>query len=88
MDELPHLLLARVHDRIEQPGRALVDLARIAARTDPALQPLRTWARDRLAHDVDEPPPNRTCHVDLAAFDAMATLCGIPTAELVKRIKA
>lgn len=87
MDELPHLLLARIHDRIEQPGRVLVDLARVAASTDPALQPLRTWARDRLTHDVDASPPPQTCQVDLTAFDAMATLCGIPNPELIERIK-
>jgi hypothetical protein len=88
MGELPQDVLTRVHKRVtlQQPGRILVDLARVAASTHPDLQPLRNWAHDRLTHDAGESPPEQTIQVDAAALDAMATLCGIPAAELTEHV--
>jgi transcriptional regulator with XRE-family HTH domain len=87
MGERPHDLLARVHNRLEQPGKILLDLARVAASTHPDLQPLRNWARDRLTSQNPESPPERTIQVNLTAFDAMATLCGMTTAELTDHLQ-
>lgn len=89
MEVLPHDVLARVHDRVfsdERPGHIRVDLATVVGDTQPELLPLRRWAVDRL----HQTPPGRSAeiHLDLAALEQMAELCGLDTVELISRLRA
>lgn len=86
MGERPHDLLARVHNRLEQPGKILLDLARVTASTHPDLAPLRNWARDRLTNQPPDSTPEQTIQLDHAVCNAMATLCGMTTAELTNHL--
>jgi hypothetical protein len=88
LDERPQDLLARVHERMafDQPDRVQINLTKVSASTHPDLQPLRNWAHDRLMHESTESPSTQTIQVDLAAFDALATLCGVPSAELADHV--
>ena len=84
----PYELLERVHLKVfpDPPaGQIRLDLARVAQDPRPDLVPLRRWALDRLTtlprghtHDV---------LLDYAAVDSMAKLCGLSTAELVRRLR-
>lgn len=87
MDELPQDLLAKVHRRvfIDEPGRVRVDLRKVIADTQPELLPLRRWAEDRLNHGSGAAPAE--IQLDLAALERMAELCGIPTVDLVGRLR-
>jgi transcriptional regulator with XRE-family HTH domain len=89
LDVLPHDVLARVHDRVfsnERPGHIRVNLARVADDSQPELLPLRRWATDRL----QQAPVGQAAevHLDLAALEQMAELCGIDTVELIGRLRA
>jgi transcriptional regulator with XRE-family HTH domain len=86
MDELPQDLLARVHQRMfaDEPGRVRLDLATVVADERPELLPLRRWAEDRLRH----PGTPREVQLDHPAVERMAELCGIPTADLLSRLRA
>lgn len=89
MDVLPHDVLARVHDRIfsdERPGHLRVNLVKVVGDTQPELLPLRRWATDRL-HQTPAGQPTEI-HLDLAALEQMAELCGIDTVELISRLRA
>jgi transcriptional regulator with XRE-family HTH domain len=87
MDELPQDLLAKVHRRVfvDEPGRVRVDLTKVIADTQPELLPLRRWAEDRLIHSTGAVAPE--IQLDLAALERMAELCGIPTVDLVGRLR-
>ncbi|NRN66003.1 Anaerobic benzoate catabolism transcriptional regulator [Kibdelosporangium sp. 4NS15] len=87
LDELPHELIARVHERVftDSPrGRVRVDLRQVVRDDHPELLPLRRWARDRLGHH----PAGHTAsaaevHLDFTALERMAELCGMDTIDLI-----
>ncbi|HEU5471455.1 MAG TPA: helix-turn-helix transcriptional regulator [Actinophytocola sp.] len=90
LGELPHELLARVHERvfIEAPvGRVRVNLRKIARDDAPELHPLRRWALGRLA-EGSTPPGGGEIHLGIAALERMAELCSIETVELIARLRA
>jgi transcriptional regulator with XRE-family HTH domain len=99
MDVLPHDVLARVHDRVfkgDRPGQIRVDLGRIARDQQPELRPLQRWAQDRLtrAGTVPNgtaapaaPVEQHEVHLDLAALEQMAELCGMDTVDLIARLR-
>jgi transcriptional regulator with XRE-family HTH domain len=85
---LPHELLARVHERVftDTPvGRMRVDLRKVVHDRQPELLPFRRWASGRLA----EPGPHGSeVHLDIAALDHMAELCGMDTRDLIARLRS
>jgi transcriptional regulator with XRE-family HTH domain len=89
MDVLPHDVLARVHDRVfsdERPGHLRVNLVKVVSDSQPELLPLRRWAADRL-HQTPSGQPTEI-HLDLAALEQMAELCGIDTVELISMLRS
>ena len=88
LDELPHELIARVHERVftDLPdGRVRIDLRKVVRDRQPELLPLRRWATGRLAA---EPRPQATeVHLDLAALETMAELCRMETIDLITRLQ-
>jgi transcriptional regulator with XRE-family HTH domain len=88
LNELPHELLARVHERVftDAPvGRIRLDLRKVVRDRAPELLPLRRWATGRLA---EEPGPHGTeVHLDLSALERMAELCGMETLDLITRLQ-
>lgn len=88
LDILPQELLSRVHDRVfsgDRPGHIRIDLDKVVADTQPELLPLRRWANDRLAQAMDA--RSHEVHLDLAALEQMAELCGIPTVDLIAKLR-
>jgi hypothetical protein len=88
MDVLPQDLLARVHDRLfpgDRPGQIRVDLSRVARDQQPELRPLQRWARDRLSQA--EIGTNPEVHLDLAALEQMAELCGLQIVDLIGKLR-
>jgi hypothetical protein len=83
MDERPEDLLTRVQRRValDQTDRVRINLSKVAATTHPDLLPLLNSAQDRLMNETPGSPSTETIQVDLAALDALATLCGVPPAE-------
>jgi transcriptional regulator with XRE-family HTH domain len=89
LDVLPHDLLARVHERVfsgDRPGHIRVDLGMVVRDQQPELLPLRRWARDRLSQAPGGRPGE--VHLDLAALEQMAELCGIDTVDLIAKLRA
>jgi transcriptional regulator with XRE-family HTH domain len=86
MDELPQDLLAKVHRRVfvDEPGRVRVDLRKVIVDDQPELGSLRRWAAGRLHDNGDG---NHEVQLDLPALERMAELCGIPTADLIARLR-
>lgn len=84
MGEQPQDLLARVHRQVctDKPGRIRVNLVHVVADDQPDLLPLRRWAQGRLAGAA---PPE--VHLDVPALEQMAELCGIPTQDLITRLR-
>ncbi|HKN55114.1 MAG TPA: helix-turn-helix domain-containing protein [Amycolatopsis sp.] len=87
MDELPQNLIAKVHSRVfvDEPGRVRVDLRRITAEAPPELLPMRRWAEDRLRQAGTNGQPEVS--LDLPALERMAELCGMPTTDLISRLR-
>ncbi len=87
MDELPQDLIAKVHRRVfvDEPGRVRVDLRSVVSGAPPELLPLRRWAEDRLRR-LDEHGPAEIS-LDLPALERMAELCGLPTVDLIGRLR-
>lgn len=88
LDEVPHELLARVHQRMfsESPvGRIRIDLRKIVRDEQPALHPLRRWAKGRLAENNGHQPAEVS--LDIAALERMAELCRMETVELIARLR-
>jgi transcriptional regulator with XRE-family HTH domain len=88
LDELPHELLARVHERVfaDAPvGRIRIDLRKVVRDSQPELLPLRRWAAGRLAGDPSPHPVE--VHLDIAALERMAELCGLDTVDLIARLR-
>jgi transcriptional regulator with XRE-family HTH domain len=89
MDVLPHDVLAKVHDRVfsdERPGHIRVNLAKVVSDAQPELLPLRRWASDRLHQTAGSQSPE--VHLDLAALEQMAELCGMATVDLISMLRA
>ena len=88
LDEHPHELLARVHERVfaESPvGRIRLDLRKVVRDRAPELLPLRRWASGRLA---EEPGPHGAeVHLDISALERMAELCNLDTVDLIARLR-
>ncbi|SNR80359.1 Helix-turn-helix domain-containing protein [Haloechinothrix alba] len=87
MDELPHDLLARVHARLftSSPGQIDVDLAKVVRDSRAELLPLRRWARDRL--NRENGGRGTVVHLDPAAVERMAELCGLTTIQLLEHLR-
>lgn len=88
LNELPHELLARVHERVftEAPvGRIRLDLRKVVRDRQPELLPLRRWATGRLSEEHG--PHGLEVHLDIAALERMAELCNIETIELINRLR-
>lgn len=89
LDELPQELLSRVHERVfsETPtGRVRLDLVAIVGDQQPELQPLRRWAQDKLTQQTPI-HDNPEIHLDIAALEHMAQLCGLDTVDLIGRLR-
>ncbi|MGQ0837993.1 helix-turn-helix domain-containing protein [Actinokineospora sp.] len=89
LDELPHELIARVHDRVftDRPvGGVRVDLRSVARDRRPDMAPLRRWAAGRLAEHQGAGPAE--VRLDIAALERMAELCGLETVDLIGRLRA
>ena len=86
MDELPQDLLAKVHRRVfvDEPGRVRVDLRKVVADASADLLPLRRWAEDRLRQAGEH---GGEIALDLPALERMAELCGLPTVDLIARLR-
>jgi transcriptional regulator with XRE-family HTH domain len=88
LEELPHELLARVHERVFSDatlGRIRVDLRKVVHDRAPELLPLRRWAAGRLAAQTG--PQATEVRLDIAALEQMAELCGMETLELISRLR-
>ena len=88
LDERPHELLARVHERVftDAPvGRIRVDLRKVVRDRQPELLPLRRWATGRLAEESS--PHSTEVHLDISALEQMAELCGLSTVDLIARLR-
>lgn len=86
LGELPHDLLARVHERVfagEESGKLRIDLRAVVRDTQPELLPLRRWALGRL-NDQDS---STEVSFDIAALERMAELCGIELVDLITRLR-
>lgn len=87
LDEVPHELLGRVHQRVFSDGpvgRIRLDLRRIVRDGQPELGPLRRWAEGKLAESAGHPPD---VSLDIAALERMAELCGVETLDLIGRLR-
>jgi transcriptional regulator with XRE-family HTH domain len=88
LDEVPHELLARVHQRVfaDSPvGRIRIDLRKIVRDSQPELLPLRRWAKGKLAENNGSHSPE--VNLDISALERMAELCGLETVELISRLR-
>jgi transcriptional regulator with XRE-family HTH domain len=87
LDELPHDLIARVHERMftDTPGRIRIDLRRIVNDTQPELHPLRRWATDRMRRHNQ--PHTADVYLDHAALEQLAQLCGVSLNDLRARLR-
>lgn len=87
MGELPQDLLAKVHSRVfvDEPGRVRVDLRAVINDEQPELLPLRRWAEDRLKQSIESGPAE--VNLDFSALEQMGELCGIPTVDLIGRLR-
>jgi transcriptional regulator with XRE-family HTH domain len=88
LDELPHELIARVHERVftDSPrGRIRIDLRQVVLDDHQELLPLRRWARGRLAQQPSS--HNAEIHLDFAALERMAELCGMATVDLISLLR-
>ena len=88
LDEVPHELIARVHQRVfsDSPvGRIRIDLRKVVRDTQPELLPLRRWAKGKLAEGNGQLPAEVS--LDISALERMAELCGLETVELIARLR-
>jgi transcriptional regulator with XRE-family HTH domain len=88
LDELPHDLIARVHERVftDTPvGRITLDLRRVVRDHQPELLPLRRWAAGRLG--TDPGPHGAEVHLDITALERLAELCRMDTVDLISRLR-
>lgn len=88
MDEVPHELMARVHERVfdsSPVGAIRVDLRRVVRDNRPELLPLRRWAKGKLAENNGHQPAD--VNLDIAALERMAELCGLETVDLIASLQ-
>jgi transcriptional regulator with XRE-family HTH domain len=88
LEELPHELIARVHERVftDSPrGRIRIDLRQVVHDDHQELLPLRRWARGRL--DQHPNAGGAEVHLDFAALERMAELCGMDTVDLIALLR-
>lgn len=88
LDEVPHELLARVHQRVfsDSPvGRIRIDLRKVVRDNQPELLPLRRWAKGKLTEINGHQSPE-VC-LDISALERMAELCGVETVDLIARLR-
>ncbi|WP_410595435.1 hypothetical protein [Amycolatopsis sp. lyj-23] len=81
MNELPHHLIARVHQRLTQEG-VVANVPQMAELAEAPLTPLRMWARQQLRQH----PGAQDFRFDLVALRRMAELCDLPLSDLVRRL--
>jgi transcriptional regulator with XRE-family HTH domain len=89
LDEQPHELLARVHERVftDSPrGRIRLDLRQVVRDDHDELLPLRRWARGRLDHQPGT-AASAEVQLDFAALEQLAALCGLDTVELIALLR-
>lgn len=86
MDETPHALLSRVHRRVftDEPGQVRVNVAAVIEDNHPELLPLRRWCQDRLSRAGGA---SADVALDRPALEWLAEVCGMPTTELVSRLR-
>ena len=87
LDEVPHELLGRVHQRVfsDSPvGRIRLDLRKIVRDDQPELGPLRRWAKGKLTESNGH---HADVSLDIAALERMAELCGVDTLDLISRLR-
>lgn len=87
LDEVPHELLARVHQRVfsDAPvGRIRIDLRKVVRDSQPELLPFRRWAKGKLMETGGHVPD---VSLDISALERMAELCGLETVELIARLR-
>ncbi|RZS32666.1 helix-turn-helix protein [Herbihabitans rhizosphaerae] len=91
LDELPHEVIARVHDRVftgSPRGHLLLDLRQVVNDNQPELLPLRRWARGKLAESNGDGRGNGPqVRLDITALERMAELCGMETRDLIARLR-
>lgn len=88
MDEVPHDLMARVHQRVfsdSSVGRIRIDLRKVVRDTQPELYPLRRWAKGKLTENNGHHAPD--VNLDISALEQMAELCGVETLDLIARLR-
>jgi transcriptional regulator with XRE-family HTH domain len=88
LDEVPHDLMARVHQRVfsDSPvGRIRVDLRQVVRDNQPELLPLRRWAKGKLSEANGQHPAEVS--LDISALERMAELCNLETVELIGRLR-
>ncbi|ALG06866.1 hypothetical protein [Kibdelosporangium phytohabitans] len=83
LDELPHVLLARVHKRVVHDDQIHVDLRKVNTDRRPELEPLRRWARGRLHPHSTE---GAVVYLPFSAIHHLAGLCGIDTTDLISHL--
>ena len=88
LDEVPHELLARVHQRVfsnSPVGRIRIDLRKVVRDTQPELLPLRRWAKGKLAELNGH--QSTDVSLDISALERMAELCRMETVDLIARLR-
>ncbi|WP_424184629.1 helix-turn-helix domain-containing protein [Actinokineospora sp. G85] len=85
LETSPHDLLERVHDQVshdDHPASLKVDLTHLALDDRDALSPARRWAATEVARHAAT-----SRDLDLAALESLASLCDVPTVELVRMLR-
>ncbi|WP_156753270.1 helix-turn-helix domain-containing protein [Actinokineospora pegani] len=86
LETSPHDLLERVHDQVnhdDHPASLKIDLTHLALDDRDALSPARRWAATEVARHAAT-----SRDLDLAALESLASLCHVPTVELVRMLRA
>lgn len=78
------LALQRAHIHLDTIGLQ-VDLAALRDAAIPELRPLRGWARNRLAANIDG---GGVAYLTTAALQELAMCCGLSRAELIRHLAA
>lgn len=83
LNELPHEVLARVHERLYGGDEFIaVDLHKVMKTEQPELEPLRRWARTQ-----STPGARRIVRLTFSALSEMARLCGVEPVGLIGMLR-